>query len=44
MCNGLIAKEYHVAKSGSDTNPGTVESPFTLQFLKRQWFLMPVIL
>ena len=28
VCNGLIAKEYHVAKSGSDTNPGTVEAPF----------------
>ena len=28
VCNGLIAIEYHVAKSGSDTNPGTVEAPF----------------
>lgn len=35
VCNGLIAKEYHVAKSGSDTNPGTVEAPFLLMRLSK---------
>ena len=43
VCNGLIAKEYHVAKSGSDTIPVQLKL-HSLQFLKRQWFLMPVIL
>ncbi len=28
FCFNLSAKEYHVAKSGNDKNPGTVASPF----------------
>ena len=28
MAQGLFATEYHVAKNGSDQNPGTAEAPF----------------
>ena len=43
VCNGLIAKEYHVAKSARIPIPIQLKLR-SLQFLKRQWFLMPVIL
>lgn len=30
LCLDVLAKDYFVAPTGSDSNPGTIESPFRL--------------